>query len=103
MGSLISIGLFLSRVRGYLEHGNLKSNQTELPIARTHLSNSIEKFILSPLNFNYHNEHHRWPQVPFFRLPGLHKKTMKNKLKKHEYSSSFVKSLKSVLLKSRAE
>ena len=32
----------------------------------------LEKFFLSPLNFNYHTEHHLHPSIPFFNLPKAH-------------------------------
>ncbi len=39
-------------------------------------SNTLERFFFSPLNFNYHAEHHLFPAVPWHRLAALHARLM---------------------------
>jgi fatty acid desaturase len=93
MTHLITIGLFLSRVRSYLEHGVLEPGTENEPIARTHVSNVIERNVLAGVMFNYHNEHHRWPQVPSVHLPRLHRELTAGKLPAHDYSPSYATSI----------
>ena len=31
-----------------------------------------EKFLLAPHNVHYHVDHHLYPSVPYYYLPGLH-------------------------------
>jgi fatty acid desaturase/SAM-dependent methyltransferase len=86
--------LFLSRVRSYLEHGAIEGDTPDsLRVARTHLSNFLERNILCSLSFNYHNEHHRWPQVPACRLADVHRNITRDQLPHHDYSPSYFASL----------
>jgi fatty acid desaturase len=87
--SLTTLGLFVSRVRSYLEHGALNADQASLRVARTHPSNWIERNVLAGLNFNYHNEHHRWPQVPSRHLPAVHRELTASVLAPYEHSPSY--------------
>jgi fatty acid desaturase len=90
---LPTIGLFLSRLRSYLEHGNLLPEERDKLIARTHRSNLLERNLLCFLFFNFHNEHHRWPQVPSRWLPRLHSEITSGKIPIHEFSRSYSHSL----------
>ena len=74
------VGLFLSRLRSYLEHGDLVHTDEPGLIARTHRSNFIERNILCSILFNYHNEHHRWPQVPSRLLPHVYQEITAGKI-----------------------
>jgi fatty acid desaturase len=94
LGLLVTVGLFLSRVRSYLEHGALLPEHAELRIARTHVSNPIERNLLSGLLFNYHNEHHRWPAVPSRLLPRVHREVTAGQLPAHDFSRSYWASLR---------
>lgn len=90
---LPSFGLFMSRLRSYLEHGNLAPSDATRKIARTHKSNIFERNILCAILFNYHNEHHRWPQVPSRFLPEIHREYTANKLPADMYSPSYMHSV----------
>lgn len=93
VAALPTVGLFVSRVRSYLEHGTLDASHAHERIARTHRSNFVERNVLSSLFFNYHNEHHRWPQVPSRWLPQLHRDVTADRLPAHEYAPSYLSSL----------
>jgi fatty acid desaturase len=41
-------------------------------IVRTTKPNFLEKWFMYQTNFNYHVEHHMYPNVPFYNLPALH-------------------------------
>jgi fatty acid desaturase/SAM-dependent methyltransferase len=97
MVCLISIGLFLSRLRSYLEHGTIEAADADRQIARTHVSNVLERNILSAIYFNYHNEHHRWPQVPSYLLPKLHAQITAGKLPSYDVSPSYWHSFKRII------
>jgi fatty acid desaturase len=45
--------------------------------------------VLAGLNFNYHNEHHRWPQVPSRHLPAVHRELTASVLAPYEHSPSY--------------
>ena len=34
-------------------------------------SNCVERFLFSPMNFNYHGVHHYYPWIPHYKLPAL--------------------------------
>ena len=40
-------------------------------LSLTFVSNPIERFIISPFNFNYHFEHHYFMTVPYYHAPKL--------------------------------
>jgi fatty acid desaturase len=74
---LITVFLFLNRLRMFLEHASLDYSKSDYvtvwrPIARTIYATPWEKFLLSGGNFNYHHEHHLYPIVPGCNLPTLH-------------------------------
>lgn len=93
LAPLVTIGLFLSRVRSYLEHGALEAAEANRPVARTHPSGPLERRLLSGLYFNFHNEHHRWPQVPSRHLPTVHREVTADALRPSELSPTYVASL----------
>ncbi len=101
--SLSTIGLFLSRLRSYLEHGNLSREDVDRLVARTHRSNVVERYVLAGLSFNYHHEHHLWPQVPSRWLPKVHREVTANILPQGDFSSSYVASLRQLARASRAD
>ncbi len=90
------IGLFMSRLRGYLEHGSISLKNSSARVIRTHKSFFIESYFLSPLNFNYHYEHHLWPNVPSVHLPILHETYTSQMLNEVEYSRNYFESLKCI-------
>lgn len=36
----------------------------------------LDHLLIAPKNISYHNEHHFYPSVPFYRLPELHRELM---------------------------
>ena len=93
---LATVFLFLARLRTFLEHGALEHFDT-VPgrLARTTLSRGLGAAVISPMNFNYHHEHHRWPGIPSCRLPGLHRRLENEGAEWHEeeVSESFSSSI----------
>jgi len=72
---LFSVAQFIKIVRTVLEHqplGYPAVSIEEKPVVRTTLPSALEGWLIYCNNFNYHLEHHLWPQVPFFHLPQLH-------------------------------
>jgi fatty acid desaturase len=45
---------------------------------RTTIPTALERFLVLPRNIGYHIEHHWYPSVPFYRLPELHARLLKN-------------------------
>lgn len=69
---LLTVYQVLLRVRGILEHADVDADDG-LRNARTIVSrNSFAKFMLNPHHVGYHLEHHLYPAVPHYNLPGLH-------------------------------
>lgn len=53
------------------QHAALKASRDQRQTARTVLS--PWSYFLAPLNLNYHQEHHLYPQIPGYNLPRLHR------------------------------
>ena len=60
------------RLRAICEHGALTDLSSPLTAARTNLPNWWQRYLLFPHHVNYHIEHHLYPAVPHYNLPGLH-------------------------------
>lgn len=61
-------------VRSVAEHhGNLSYDHLYTS-SRTTIVKPWEGILLLPHNVGYHLEHHLYPQVPFYRLPALHRR-----------------------------
>ena len=69
--------LLLMRVRGIAEHWAVL-NTNPLDSTRTLLLSAPARFLVLPKNTHYHLEHHLYPGVPFFALPKLHRRLMKD-------------------------
>jgi fatty acid desaturase len=65
------------RLRSIAEHLVLESEH-ELNKTRHVISNPIERFLVAPLNLNYHIVHHLYPSIPFYNLPKAHAILMQN-------------------------
>ncbi len=65
---LVTVGAGLNALRATIEHADPEDPATHY---RTFLSNPIERFIVGPFNFNYHYEHHRFMNVPYYRAEKL--------------------------------
>ncbi len=64
-----TFGLFFSQLRGIAEHG-IRSGSPE-GFVRSHAADLFSSIFLYDLNFNYHKEHHLYPQIPSCHLPAL--------------------------------
>ncbi len=45
---------------------------------RTTMVSWLERVFIIPKNLNFHLEHHLYPSVPFYRLPALHQRLMRD-------------------------
>ncbi len=83
---LVTVTSFLNRIRLVGEHGGYRYgdlSKLEQPfIARTTfetgmtvttLPSLIERLLFAPFNFNFHHEHHLFPQVPRHRLHDIYR------------------------------
>jgi fatty acid desaturase len=68
---LVTIFGALIRLRSVAEHLVLPSEH-ELNSTRHVEATILERFLLAPVNLNYHLAHHLFPSVPFYNLPKLH-------------------------------
>ena len=77
--SAVAVGIALNVVRTVAEHQPedyphyVGQAETAMrPISRTTVPSFLEKWLLYQANFNYHVEHHLFPQVPQHNLKLLH-------------------------------
>jgi fatty acid desaturase len=80
---LVTVFLFLVRLRMFLEHGSLNYEicdyfEGRRPTARTIYASPVEQLLLCGSNFNYHHEHHRFPVISGWQLPRLHQRLAVN-------------------------
>ena len=69
--SAISVSLFLGRLRAVAEH--VQADGEDFPdFARSHLPSLPDQALLYEAHFNYHLEHHVFPNMPSCHLPKLH-------------------------------
>jgi len=68
--SAATFGLFLSQLRVLAEHLPPQGSEG-VPFVCSHEPNWIDAALLYDLNFNYHREHHTYPEVPSVCLPAL--------------------------------
>ena len=68
--SAVTVGLFMSQIRGFCEHVPLPGESGVMRL-RSHSSNPFERPFIHYLNYNYHGEHHRYPRVASKNLPAL--------------------------------
>ncbi|MDB5582187.1 MAG: hypothetical protein JWR80_7363 [Bradyrhizobium sp.] len=76
---LVTVFLFFNRLRMFAEHGSLDYEvcdyfEGKRPTARTIYASKVERLFLCGSSFNFHHEHHRYPMVPGWQLPNLHRK-----------------------------
>lgn len=75
---MVTLFLFFIRLRMFLEHGALDYAVSDYfehkrPTTRTIYASRLEQILLCGSNFNFHHEHHRYPGVPGWQLPSLHR------------------------------
>jgi fatty acid desaturase len=63
---------FTNRMRRIAEHSGIDGKSSDMQ-TRTTKHSLLARFLLSPRNISYHNEHHIYPGVPCYNLPKLHK------------------------------
>jgi fatty acid desaturase len=70
---------FIHRVRNLAEHYGVE-NEHELNASRHVRCQWWERFLFAPCNINYHLDHHLFPSVPFYNLPRLHARLMREEV-----------------------
>lgn len=68
--SAATFGLFFSQLRGIAEHA--ADGGAEAGSVRSHAPHWLDRVLLYDLNFNYHKEHHLYPQHSSRDLAALH-------------------------------
>ena len=58
-----TFGLFLNQLRGIAEHGVRGTNEDEDGFFRSHPGDWLGWLFLYDVNFNFHEEHHRLPEL----------------------------------------
>jgi fatty acid desaturase len=66
----VTVGLFLSQLRGIAEHG-VASRLAPTRHVRSHSGDFMGRVLLYDVNFNFHEEHHEFPGIPSCNLPRL--------------------------------
>ena len=74
---LSTLTVAMLRLRTIGEHLGLP-NKHELDASRHTDGTLLERLSISPLNINYHIDHHLFPSVPYYNLPKLHQILLKN-------------------------
>ncbi|MDZ4833655.1 MAG: fatty acid desaturase family protein [Candidatus Melainabacteria bacterium] len=70
---LVTIAAFFVSLRAFLEHASIHDEAPDSERLFDFNPPLIEKFFLSPADFNYHAVHHAYPTVPHFRLKDVRK------------------------------
>ena len=72
---LFTVALLISNFRTIAEHqsDNLQGLVKMPPMSRTFHCGIIQRFLIAPVGFYYHYEHHLYPSIPYHRLPELRK------------------------------
>jgi fatty acid desaturase len=66
----------LLRIAG--EHSAIPNSNEFYGLTRTTQPSWFDRLFVVPRHISYHLEHHLYPHIPFYRLPDLHAKLMKN-------------------------
>src|SRR5882724_2407604 len=69
--SAATFGLFFSQLRGIAEHGAVGTT-AEAAVVRSHAPHWLDRILLHDVNFNFHREHHIYPQCLSCHLPAVH-------------------------------
>jgi fatty acid desaturase len=60
------------------EHSAVHSPSPAFEVTRTTIPTWLEALFVLPRNIGYHIEHHWYPSVPFYRLPDLHERLLRD-------------------------
>jgi len=76
---LFSLATLISNSRTIVEHQPSSDvcdsgNEPVPPVVRIVEANIIERFLVAPVGFYYHYEHHLYPGIPYSRLPEVRKR-----------------------------
>jgi fatty acid desaturase len=69
--------VFANYVRLICEHSCVRSEVAAYAETRTTVPTWLDVAFLMPRNIGYHYAHHAWPSVPFYRLPELHQRLLR--------------------------
>lgn len=86
--SIGSITFTINRIRGMCEHSQSKDLEY-YNFTRSHKKN-ILTFIIAPFNFNFHLEHHIFPEMPAGNYPKINKLLEKHFLNNDWISDSYI-------------
>jgi len=94
----LTIFLFLSRLRMFMEHASLDYGVFDYEsnpriTARTIPSVFPENQLFCAMNFNFHHEHHVYPQAPSCRLRRIHGAVTKCGIEACDYEPTYVGAL----------
>lgn len=64
-------------VRLICEHSAVRSDVPAYALTRTTIPGWFDRTFIVPRNISYHQDHHMYPSVPFYRLPALHAALMR--------------------------
>lgn len=77
---LVTIAAFFVQLRAFLEHANVIDDAPESERLYDFNAKALERFFISPADFNYHAVHHAYPTVPHFRLKEARKFLNENQI-----------------------
>ena len=72
LAPLLTVLQVVLRFRGCAEHAAVPDENNPVLNVRTTLGNPVSRFLVAPLFVNHHLEHHLYPAVPHYHLPGVH-------------------------------
>ncbi len=68
--TLVFVMMPLVIIRQWVEHYNGDDHGIDARYFYVR-STPVERFLLSPMNFNFHGVHHHYPSIPYYNLPAL--------------------------------
>jgi fatty acid desaturase len=94
----VTVFLFLSRLRMFLEHASLDYDKFDYftsprLTARTIYGSWWERLVMCGVNFNYHHEHHVHPGVPAVHLPTYHNGYLRAEMEPEDIRLTYIEAL----------
>jgi fatty acid desaturase len=92
---VLTIFLFMSRLRMFLEHGSLDYERFDYlrnprVTARTIPSRLPERLLLCGMNFNYHYEHHLFPALPSCQLKRVYEEVTRPTIQPDDFAPTYL-------------